>query len=72
MIKELKMYTVVCDKCGISADDGTEYSCWSDESFAWDVASDSSWIEEQDKHYCPDCYFYDDNDNLIIKHNPIK
>jgi hypothetical protein len=20
-------------------------------------------------HYCPDCYSYDDEDNLVIKHN---
>ena len=25
------------------------------------------WIEEAGKHYCTDCYSYDDEDKLIIK-----
>lgn len=67
MIKEVKMYTVICDNCGKDSNEGTEYSCWVDESQAEEVATNSDWLKEEDKHYCPDCYFYDDGDNLILR-----
>jgi hypothetical protein len=44
------------------------YSCWGTENDAWENASESDWIEADfDVHYCPGCYSYDDNDNLIVK-----
>ena len=67
MTQEVKMFTVVCDNCGKDSNEGTEYSCWTDESQAREVASNSDWINEDDKDYCPDCFEYDDEDNLIIK-----
>ena len=38
MIKELKTYTVLCNNCKQSADEGSEYSGWGDESQAYEVA----------------------------------
>lgn len=67
MIKEVTMYTVVCDNCGKDANEGSEFSCWNDKEWAQEEAMECDWIKEGDKHYCPDCYEYDDNDNLIIK-----
>lgn len=72
MIKELKMYTVICDNCGKDCNEGEEYSCWNDIGYAEEVAMNADWIEEDDKHYCHDCYSYDDNDNLIIKPLSVK
>jgi hypothetical protein len=70
MIKELKMFTVICDRCGKSADDGTEYAGWGSEEGAWTVADEDNWIKHEGGDYCPDCYKYDDDDdNLIIKPN---
>lgn len=31
------------------------------------ASRESDWIKEEHNHYCPDCYEYDDDDNLIIK-----
>ena len=67
MIKEVTMYTVVCDNCGKDVNQNAEYSCWNDKGFAQDIAIASHWINEDDKHYCPDCFTYDDDDNLVIK-----
>lgn len=67
MIKEVKMYTVVCDNCGEDIGSTEEYSCWNDEGYALDNAIESDWIEEEGNHYCPDCVQYDDNDKLILK-----
>ena len=66
MIKEVTMYTVVCDNCGKDVNEWEEYSCWNDAHFAQEIAMEADWIKEGDKHYCPDCFSYDDNDNLII------
>jgi hypothetical protein len=66
MIKEVKMYTVICDNCGKDSNDGTEYSCWSEQSIAWDSAMDADWIEDNGMNYCPDCFTYGDEDELII------
>jgi hypothetical protein len=37
--------------------------------YAADVAMEANFINEGDEHYCPDCYSYDDEDNLVIKKN---
>lgn len=66
MIKEVKMYTVVCDNCGKDVNEGAEYSCWNDKRYAQDIAMEADWLSEGDKHYCQDCFSYDDEDNLII------
>jgi hypothetical protein len=67
MIQEVKMYTVVCDNCGKDANEGAEYSCWNDKQYAQDSAMEDDWLTEEDKHYCPDCFSYGDEDELIIK-----
>lgn len=66
-IQKLEMYTCICDNCGKSADENTEYSCWSDDSIARDVAMNANWIRQGKEDYCIDCYSYDDEDNLILK-----
>lgn len=68
MIIEVKMYTVKCDNCGEEWETD-EYSGWNDPDYAWDCASEDDWIEDEkvkDKHYCKECYSYDDDDNVII------
>ena len=67
MIKELRMYTVVCDNCGADVNEDAEYSCWSDEGYAQDIAMEADWVTVDDKHYCTDCYYYDEDDKLIIQ-----
>lgn len=66
-IQKIEMYTCIFDCCGKSADEGTDYSCWGDSSFAKDIASNADWLIDGDKDYCNECYSYDDEDNLIIK-----
>lgn len=65
MVKEVKMFTVICDNCGVDVNDGAEYSCWNDEGYAEEIAEASGWITIEDKHYCPECFTFDDDDNLV-------
>ena len=60
------MFTIVCDNCGVDVNEGQEYSCWNDKGYAQDVAMEADWVIEDDKHYCPKCFTYDDDDNLVI------
>ena len=67
MVKEVTMFTVVCDNCGKDVKKDAEYSAWNEKTFAEDIAMEADWIKENDKHYCSDCFTYDDDDNLLIK-----
>jgi hypothetical protein len=68
MIKELKIYTVICDSCGKDSADGAEYAGWNDKDFSVDCAVDDDWVKHPDgiHHYCPNCYEYNDDDELVI------
>lgn len=57
MIKEVKMYQVVCDRCGRFLEDA---AVWDYKNRAIAYAINSRWTEIGDKHYCPDCYEFDD------------
>jgi len=59
-------YGIACNRCGEICDDG-EHSFWNDESGAEENAMNYDWIEEKGKHYCLNCYEYDeDADKNII------
>jgi glycine cleavage system aminomethyltransferase T len=63
MILKKEFYNIKCDCCGRSADE-----MWHDtEDAVRYVATESGWLLHWDKAYCPDCYDFDGNDNLIIK-----
>lgn len=65
-IKKVQMHTVVCDNCKLDIGIDQEYSCWNDANFAEENAINSDWLIHDGKHYCLDCYDYDENDNLVI------
>ena len=61
MIKPVTMYSVVCDRCGKTfIDEFNGIVAWVDEGTAKEQAMESEWAEIGDKHYCPDCYEFDD------------
>ena len=61
MIKPVTMYSVICDRCGKSfIDEFNGIVAWLDEGTAKEQAMESEWVEIGDKHYCPDCYEFDD------------
>lgn len=66
MIKKVDAYTVICDNCGLDIGSVQEYSCWNDLDFAEENAIDSDWSKDGEKHYCPDCHFYNCDDEIVI------
>ena len=67
MIQEVTMYTVICDNCGKDVNKDAEFSCWNEKGYAEECAKNADWIEDDDKHYCDDCFSYDENDNIVLK-----
>lgn len=63
MIKESTMYNMTCDGCGCELDE--QY--WNDPEVVTDNANEANWKQIDGKDYCPTCYKYDDNDNLITR-----
>jgi hypothetical protein len=56
-------YNIKCDCCGQLLDPD---SYWDDG--LEEMADECSWKAlEPDKHYCPDCYEWDDEDHLVTK-----
>jgi hypothetical protein len=62
-------YGLKCDRCGEIHDDG-EHSFWNDESSAIENAWNYDWCEENNKHYCPNCFDYDEEKDLNIVRSP--
>lgn len=62
-IEKVEMYTVSCDNCG---EDFKEV--YVNESLAQENALKADWIKNKDDHFCPDCWSYDENDRLFVKH----
>jgi hypothetical protein len=67
MLKEVKMFTIVCDNCDKDVNYESEYSGWSEESYVEEIRQEAGWVKYDDEHYCPDCFEYDDEDELVIK-----
>lgn len=54
-IKEVTMYTLLCDRCGADALEGHEFSAFTDPGHVLDIATDNGWVEYEGKHYCDNC-----------------
>jgi hypothetical protein len=67
MLKEVKMFTIVCDNCGKDVNDGTDYSGWNDVGYLEEIAFDCDFRKKDDNHYCDKCYEYDEDFEIIIK-----
>lgn len=58
---------VQCDNCKTTyQDESTGYAFWLDKNDAWECANEDGWTENSEKHYCPKCHDYNDEDELII------
>ncbi len=59
MIKPVTMYMVFCDRCGKYFQNDNGVCAYPDSDIEVE-ALESEWREINGKHYCPDCYEYDD------------
>lgn len=63
MIIEEKIYTVECDCCNSIMDNDIPLF---QESDAEEAARCKGWLVTENSHYCPSCWDYDDNGNVVI------
>lgn len=64
MIVKENFYNVECDCCHCLANE----DWWQvDENAAKEDALDGDWREFEGKHYCPNCWKLDDDDNIVTK-----
>ena len=65
MIVERKFQNIKCDHCGALLDE----EMWCDDPDALrGILDECGWIEcEGERHYCNDCWEYDDDDNIVTK-----
>lgn len=67
-IFEQKAYGVKCDVCDtVYMNEYSGFSLWADENSVKEEARDDSWLIEDGKCYCPNCYDIDEDDNVVIK-----
>lgn len=75
MIIKETFYAVECDVCKETSENYDGIAFWADEETTETNASENSWHKgdtdnnegEDGKHYCPNCFMFDDNDVFILK-----
>lgn len=69
MIYEEIMYGVKCDRCYEIYENGDGCTVSSDKHDMEEEACENDWQEIDGRHYCPDCYTRDENDEdkIIVK-----
>ena len=72
MIIEKTFYAIQCDNCKVIAEAEDDITFWSDQTSSHDNAEESDWYIDGEKHYCPDCYSFDDDDNLVVMSSQAK
>lgn len=65
MIVNRQFHNIKCDYCGALLDNET----WWDDAKALrtTVLNECGWIECEGQHYCPRCWFINDNDEIETK-----
>ena len=71
MIKEILMYTICCDNCGVDSNEGEDISAYQDSSDVIENLVYWGWLIDRNKHYCFDCCTHDANGNLVLKESDL-
>lgn len=66
MITPTIFYTLKCDRCKELFESSEGFIGHVDEGSVWEDAENSDWIEYKGKHYCPDCYYFDEEKDEYI------
>jgi hypothetical protein len=59
---EVKMFSLVCDGCGVDANEDTDFVAYMQEFASREIATDNGWLLAEDgKDWCPECCEWDEN-----------
>jgi hypothetical protein len=67
MIKEVTMYTIVCDCCGKEYAEDSDYAAWADAEFVEGDSVENGWVKHGELHFCPERFSYDENGEVQIR-----
>jgi hypothetical protein len=61
---EVTMYSLVCDGCGVDANEGTDFAAYVQEFASREIADDQGWLTtfENGKDWCPDCIEWNEDE----------
>lgn len=68
MKKKVETIIIVCDNCGEHFVNGDGFTCYTDDPDGGNMLSEatsSGWLDIDGRQYCPDCWHYDDDDNIV-------
>ncbi len=69
--RQVPMYRIICDRCGVSAQEGDFYA-WADEDQARCEAEESDWLTNEQGDWCNRCVIYDEaKDDYIPNPEPV-
>lgn len=69
MIKPEIYYTLECDRCRKMFEDSDDHIAYPSSYEIWESAYASEWIEYEGKHYCPNCYHFDDKKQSFLPYD---
>lgn len=65
MIITREFNNIKCDHCGKLFDEET---WWDDkDALTGQILDENGWIECEGRHYCDQCWEFDDDDNIVTK-----
>lgn len=70
MINKVTMYAAKCDNCGDGWSNHDGICAYPDKDCMEEQLRNDEWHTEKgepDKHYCPSCWFMDDDDKIQLK-----
>lgn len=66
MVQEKTMYGVMCDNCKDTLETYDGIAFWHNQDDAEENAMNKDWLDSEGKHYCPDCFSHNNEDELVI------
>jgi hypothetical protein len=70
--EEVTMYRLLCDRCGVSAQEDSDYYAWADKDSAKRGAEETQWLFTEDGAFCDDCTTWDEErDERVPKREPV-
>lgn len=64
MLVKREFHNIECDCCGQLLDEET---WWADDEVAPIILQECGWKKLGDGHYCGECWYRDDDDNIVTK-----
>lgn len=67
MVYQVNMFSAVCDNCGEPYIHPEGFMAFSEREQMEEALMNDEWEKQDKKHYCRDCWYVDDNDNIVCK-----